>query len=381
MKPLTSAVDDPVVLGMDVHQDTISVCVFEPSTGAICDQRTIQNRPSRIKKYVRRVRRKFGEPHCCYEASSCGYVIYRQLREMDIKCAVIAPTSIPRRSGDRVKTDRIDAEKLATMFAGGLLTPIDVPDRAQESARALIRARQALVEDRTRAKHRTTKFLQTRGLVFRDGNNWTQKHWRWLRSLELDPIDQDVLDTHLAMVDYLDVQIRSLDEKLEEVARFPRYDRPVQILKAFRGIDTNTALTLSAELGDIRRFEHPRQLMSYVGVVPSEQSSGNRVKRGSITKAGNKHARKALVSAAWKYEHRPAVGVTLKKRQEGLPPPVIATSWKAQKRLHKRFHTLLYRRPRGVAAVAVARELCGFLWEALHHAVPESDTAEMPQAA
>ncbi len=354
-----------IIVGFDVHKDSIVACVFDPSTGEILLEQQLKNQPVAVVKIIKRIRARFGEPQCCYEASSCGFVLYRQLRDLGVECDVIAPSSIPRRSGDRIKTDRRDAEKLATMYAGRLLRAVTVPDPELESTRALLRCRSALVEEMTRTKHRTTQFLQTRGFVYREGTNWSQKFWRWLNTVELERVDQSVLGTYVHLIRYLEAQTASIEADLKEEAMKPRYSGAVAVLGAFRGIALLTALTLVCELGDIRRFAHPRQLMAYLGVVPSEHSSANSIKRGSITKCGNTHARRALVSASWRYAVRPAASSVLKRRQDGVGAEVIAISWKAQKRLNKRFHALAVRKPRSVVAVAVARELIGFLWEAM----------------
>jgi len=359
-----------VVVGFDVHKDSIAACVYSPATGETLLEQTLRNEPAAVRKLIGRIRDRFGEPRCCYEASSCGFVLFRLLRELGVECEVIAPSSIPRRSGDHVKNDRIDAYKLATLFAAGLISGVDVPDEEIESTRALLRCRTALVEELGRTKKRTTQFLQTRGLSYHGGSNWSQKYWEWLARIELEPVDQLVLGVYVDLIHYLEAQIRSLETCLEKEAEKPRYQEPVRLLKAFRGIATITALTLACELGDIRRFEHPRQLMGYLGLVPSEYTSANKTHRGAITKAGNRHARKAIVSAAWKYAVRPTRSHSLKQRQQTVNPHVVAISWKAQLRLYKRFHALAIRRPRSVAAVAIARELAGFLWEAMNTLAP-----------
>ena len=356
---------NPVVVGFDVHKDTISACVFDPASGEICHELRFMNESVALRRFIRRVRQRFGEPTCCYEASSCGFVLYRFLRKLDIRCEVIAPSSMPRRARDRIKNDRRDAEKLATLYAAGLLTPVRIPDEEEEAVRSLLRCRAALVDELTRTRHRTTKFLQTRGLIFRDGSNWGQRFWAWLARVDLGGSDQVVLETYLHLIHYLEGQITALETRLSEEAQSGCFRDAVRVLGAFRGVALITALTLAAEIGDIRRFAHPRQLMAYLGLVPSEYSSGARVVHGPITKSGNRHARKALVSAAWKYAYRPARGHPLKRRQEAASPTVVAISWRAQLRLYKRFHALAFRKPRSVAAVAVARELVGFLWAAM----------------
>jgi transposase len=257
------------------------------------------------------------------------------------------------------------------------LTGVEVPDEELERTRALLRCRAALVEECSRTRRRTTQFLQARGQVYRAGANWSQKFWEWLAHIRLEGADQRVLEAYVDLVHYLEAQIRSLETCIDEEANKPRYQDTVRLLGAFRGIATITALTLACELGDIRRFEHPRQLMAYLGLVPSEHSSGNKTHRGSITKAGNRHARKAMVSAAWKYAARPNRSHRLQQQQQRVTPHVVAISWKAQQRLYKRFHALAFRRPRSVAATAIARELAGFLWEALHTLTPRRPFARL----
>ncbi|TDI76400.1 MAG: IS110 family transposase [Bacteroidetes bacterium] len=355
----------PIIVGFDVHKDTIMACTFDRSSGEVGTARQFNNIPDRIARFVRTLRASGYEPEICYEASSCGYVIYRQLRALGVECAVIAPTSIPRRAGERIKTDRRDAEKLATMYAGSLLETVQVPDLELEQVRALVRCRLTLSEDLTRSKHRTTRLLESRGHVYREGQNWTQKFWAWLNRITLEGADETVLRVWVEEIHYLEGQIIAVDTDLAHEAEGERFRETVKLLGAFRGVALLTALTLATELGDIRRFSSPRQLMAYLGMVPSEHSSGARTHRGSITKTGNTRARKALVSAAWKYAAKPARSRALKKRQEGVDAHVIATAWKAQQRLYKRFHALAFRKPRSVANVAVARELAGFLWAAL----------------
>jgi transposase len=356
-----------LIVGLDVHKDTIMACTFDPATSEIGKARQFKNSPDGLAKFVRGLQSPGVELHVCYEASSCGYVIYRQMAEMGVACDVIAPTSIPRRAGDRVKTDRRDAENLATMYAGSLLETVGVPDKELEQVRALVRCRNTLKEDLTRIKHRTTRLLETRGHVFREGKNWSKRFWTWLREIELEGSDRIVLQAWVDMIGYLEGQIQAVDAQLKVEAESDRFRDTVKVLGAFRGVATLTALTLATELGDIRRFASPRELMAYMGLVPSEYSSGNTTRRGAITKTGNAHARRALVTAAWKYAVSPYRSEPLKKRQEGVPPPVIAIAWKAQRRLHKRFQALAVRKPRSVANVAVARELAGFLWAALQH--------------
>ena len=251
-------------------------CAYDPATCEIGKARQFTHTPDRLAKYIRGQQAPGVRLEVCYEASSCGYVIYRQMAAMEVFCEVIAPNSIPKRAGDRVKNDRRDAEKLATMYANGLLTTVRVPDKELEQVRALIRCRYAFKGDLTAARHRLTRHIEARGHVFREGKNWSKRFWSWLNQVELEGADQKVLRYHRDTIDYLEGQIQALDAELKVEAESDRFRDTVKILGAFRGVATLTALTLAAELGDIRRFASPRQLTAYMGLVPSEHSSGNR---------------------------------------------------------------------------------------------------------
>ena len=360
-----------IFVGLDVHRDTIAACVYDPASKRVCLEVELPSDDrAKLRKLMARIRGSFGEPRCCYEASSCGYTLYRTLTEDGVSCAVIAPSSIPRRAGDRVKTDRRDAEKLARYYAAGLLTAIHTPDPSFIATRSLVRRRVALVEDLSRTKQRAVLLLQSRGHVYRAGRNWTQKFWRWLEGLVLDPVDAFTLQSLLSQHRMLEAQIREVEQQIEEEAQKARYQRTVQVLQGFRGIGLFTAMQLTCEIGDIRRFAHPKALMAYLGLVPREHSSGHRTRRGSITKAGSTYARKALISAAWKYTHLPRRSLALQQRQRHCAAEVVSISWKAQRRLHQRYRGLIQRKAPMKAIVALARELVGFLWEALQTVPP-----------
>ena len=284
---------------------SLSAFMIRNSTRPASQRRLPTHDRQRLRLMMENIRSICGEPQCCYEASSCGYTLYRTLRGLGFACEVIAPSSVPRRAGDRIKTDRRDAEKLAKYYAAGLLTVIEVPDDALISERSVVRRRVALVQDRTRAKQRLILLLQSRGHVYRAGTNWTQRFWRWYNRLTLDANDAFTLGTLVTQIDTLDAQIRAVEQRIAEIAQTPRYRRTVQELQGFRGVGLFTAMQLVCELGDIRRFPHPKSLMVYLGLIPSEHSSGNRKRSGPITKAGNTYARKAMVSAAWKYTNTP----------------------------------------------------------------------------
>ncbi len=298
-------------------------------------------------------------------------MLQRQLTAADerIGCVVVAPSLIPRKPGERVKTDRRDARKLAELLEVGMLTEVHPPTEEQESVRDLCRCREAAKADLHRAQHRLSKLLLRRGYQYVQGKAWTQRHRAWLRSLKFDdPIDRVVFDDYLLAIEQLEARVQSIEGHMQQVAQQDGYREPVAALCCFRGIALVTALSLVAELHDIRRFEHPRQLMSFLGLTPSEHSSGGVAKRGSITKAGNSRVRRLLIEASWHYRHRPSVGARLAKRREGQPPRVIAIADRAQQRLNQRYWKLTEgsKKPANKAVVAVARELAGFVWAALH---------------
>jgi transposase len=279
-------------------------------------------------------------------------------------CQVIAPSLAPTRPGDRVKTDRRDAERLAFDLRAGLLTPVRIPKEAEERVRGLLRSRGHLLQDVHGTKQFLLKFLDRRDLKG-PGKNWTGPFWRWLRSLSLQAEDRFVFDSHLGLLEMKLALLDGTDGEIERIAQTEPYREPVGRLRCFRGVDTLTAMTLLAELIDVKRFSGPRALMDYVGLGISEYSSGPRRRHGGITKAGNSHVRRILIEAAWHYRHRPALGVGLRRRQAGQDPAVIAHAWRAQRRLHRRFHRLAHRMLRQKAVTAVARELVGFLWAVL----------------
>ena len=353
-------------VGLDVHAETVAVAVAEAG-GEVRSVGVIPNRPQAIRRLVK----KLGPPdrlRVCYEAGPTGYVLYWQLTELGVHCDVVAPTLVPVKAGDRVKTDRRDARKLARCYRAGDLTPVWVPDTDHEALRDLVRAREAAKKDQLRARHRLGKFLLRHGRRPPTGiRAWTVKYLEWVkRGVSFEPQAQKaVLLDYITEVDHardrLERLARAIDEAIEVVPAPMR--AVVDALQALRGIATVSAVTIVAEVGEISRFAHPRQLMGYSGAVPSEHSSGGRTRRGSITKTGNSHLRRIVGEAAWAYRHRPAVGAALRKRQEGLREEVKAVAWKAQHRLHRRYHRLLTRgkAPQKVVT-AVARELLGFIW-------------------
>ena len=286
---------------MDVHKKTIAFCVYSAYTGKVVDERELLHDLPKVIKYLLKIQDRRGKIHSCYEASSCGFGLHRALEAQGILCEVVAPSSIPRRSGERVKTDRRDARKLATLYAADLLTTINIPDEEQEAVRSLLRCRGDLTDTTTRTKQQILALLLTCGFWYPGKSHWTKMFHTWVRALPMAEMDQTPLHTYLYQLEQLEQEVCRLEADLAEVAAEGRYEAPVKVLMAFREIGLVSALTLIIELGDIRRFAHPRQLMAYLGLVPSEHNSGNRTNRGGITKTGNVHVRKAVISAAWKY--------------------------------------------------------------------------------
>ena len=350
-------------VGMDVHKETIAVCWLDDQRSAE-EELEIPNVPARVGKLMTKLAREAKEIRICYEAGPCGYALRRQISKLGFQCEVVAPSLIPKRAGDKVKTDRRDARKLARLFRAGELTFIQVPDEQQEAARDLVRCREDLVEDTTRARHRLSKLLLRHGLVYREGRAWTAKHWRWIAQQRLpEASGQRALDECVAQLEFRLQRLKMLDQALLEVAEQEPWKKTVARYCCLRGIDTLSALTLVVELGDLKRFESPRQLMSYVGLTPSLYASGGSERRGAITKCGNSHARRVLAEAAHHYRHPPALGPRVKQRLQGQPAAVVTTAMKANDRLCKRFRKLDQRGKRKtITVIAVARELTGFIW-------------------
>ena len=352
-------------LGLDVHADTIAVAVAE-ANGQVHSIGVIPNRIDNLRRLVRRMGR-VESLRACYEAGPCGYVLYWQLTKMGVHCDVVAPTLIPVKPGDRVKTDRRDATKLARSYRSGDLTAVWVPDAAHEALRDLLRAREAAKKDQLRARHRLQKFLLRRGQLPPDGiKAWTSRHLAWVKTLRLgqQALDATLLD-YLTEVDHARERIERLERAIDHaIAAAPAEIRAVvDGLQALRGVARISAATIVAEVGQISRFAKPRQLMGYTGAVPSEHSSGESIRRGTITKTGNAHLRRILIEAAWAYRYRPNIGRNLHLRQEGTSEDVKAIAWKAQHRLHHRYVTLAARgKTKQHIITAIARELAGFVW-------------------
>lgn len=352
-------------IGLDVHAETIAVAVAEPS-GEVRALGIMPNRPESVVRLMK----KLGpaeQLRVCYEAGPTGYVVYWQLTALGVTCDVVAPTLVPVKAGDRVKTDRRDALKLARSYRAGDLTPVWVPDGAHEALRDLMRAREAAKKDQLRARHRLGKFLLRHGRRPPTAMQaWTQRHLTWVKTVHVDHAAQEAtLLDYLHEVDHVADRIGRLEHAIDEAVKTaPESMRGViEALQALRGIALVSAVTIVAEVGELSRFATPRQLMGYSGAVASEDSSGERIRRGGITKTRNAHLRRVVIEAAWAYRYRPAIGAALRKRQATVRPEVKEIAWKAQHRLHSRYRHLTAKgKCRQQTITAVGRELLGFIW-------------------
>lgn len=366
-------------VAFDTHKDTIAIAVAKLGRGDAEYLGRIANSEEAIGRWLNRERKQWGgldDVLVCYEAGPCGYVIYRYLMARGVQCEVVAPGLTPRKPSDRVKTDRRDARKLARLLRAGELTPIWVPDEAHEAFRTLLRAREGAVKNRTRARHQVSKLLLCRGVMPPKGTTaWTQRHERWLNSLEWEhPSDRLVFCEYRQRIRESSDRVLRFEKHIQEFVETSPCYPAIAALQGLRGFRLVTAATVYAELGAVARFATPRQLMSYAGLVPGEDSSGSKTRRLSVTKAGNSHLRRVLVESAWQYRHAPYVSKALQRRQAGLSPEVLRISWKAQTRLNGRYRRLLGRgKEKNRVAVAIARELLGFVWEILQVVpVPEA---------
>ena len=358
--------ESTIIIAFDQHAATTVAAVLLPQhrTPAL---HSLTSDISTIQRFVARVKRQ-GAVRCCYEAGPCGFELQRALTAHQIPCDVIAPALIPRRAGDRIKTDRRDAGQLAVLYRAGALTPIHIPTEQEEAARDLLRCREDIRGDLLRARHRLSKFLLRHGRRFTATKKaWSKRHDAWLRAQTwpLAALEQ-THGAYLRAVDEVVARLRDVEAELRDLLTLEPLQSRVQRLRCFRGIDDLTALTIAAELGDPRRFASAPSLMAYVGLVPSEHSSGTKRAQGGITKTGNAHLRRVLIESAWHYRHHPFVSATLRARQRGAPASVIAHAWTAQQRLHRRYARFAARgKSKQHIVTAVARELTGFAWAAL----------------
>lgn len=371
-------------IGLDVHAATIAVAVAEPS-GEVRSVGVIPNRPESIRQLVK----KLGpaeQLRVCYEAGPTGYVVYWQLTALGVSCEVVAPTLVPIKAGDRIKTDRRDAAKLARSYRAGDLTAVWVPDAAHEALRDLVRAREAAKKDQLRARHRLGKFLLRHGrrpsTVM---TPWSPRYFAWVKQgvhFEQSAQEATLMD-YLHEVDHVASRLTRLERAIDDaVTTAPSQMRAViDALQALRGIAKVSAVTIVAEVGQLSRFARAPQVMGYGGLGAREDSSGVRTRRGGITKTGNAHLRRIVIEAAWAYRHRPSVGGALRKRQALLSDDVKAIAWKAQHRLHARYRKLIGRGKCPPQVVtAVGRELLGFIW-AIGVAAETTQLPSQPVAA
>jgi transposase len=354
-----------VFVGLDVHKATISVAVAEDGRdGEIRQLGIFPNRAEVIAKLVRRLAVEGRELRFCYEAGPCGYGLQRQIEDLGHCCEVVAPSLIPTRPGDRVKTDRRDALGLAKLHRAGELTPVWVPDAAHEAMRDLIRARATAVRVLGKARQHLQGFLLRHGRIHAGRTAWTVAYRRWLTTLRFEhPAQQIVLQDYIHAVQSAEQRVIKLVEQIRDLLPSWSLAPIVQALQAMRGVALIVAVTVAAEVGDFSRFANPRQLMAYLGLVPSERSSGATTRRGGITKAGNALARRVLIEGAWTYRMQARVSRKLYDRLEPLPDTIRDIAWKAQIRLCGRYrHLVAAGKAKVVVTTAIAREMVGFIW-------------------
>jgi transposase len=350
-------------VGLDVHKDSIAVAIAE-ETAAVHFYGEIPATTDALRKLVRRL----GSPEAlrfAYEAGPCGYGVYRTLTGLGAECVVAAPSLIPQRPGDRVKTDRRDACGLARLHRAGELTAVWVPDEGQEAMRDLTRAREDAKLAETHARQRLGSFLLRHGFRFAGRTRWSQAYFAWLTMLPMShPMQRVALEEYRQAVEDATARVARLTAQLEHAVSTWSLAPQVQALQTLRGVSLVVASTVMAEFGSLRRFDHPKELMAYVGVVPSEETTGDRVRRGPITKTGNGHVRRVLIEASWAYRHPPRRSYAVRRREVRQPEHIKAIAWRAQLRLCGRFQRLVARgKVKQQVVTAVARELVAFMWE------------------
>jgi transposase len=349
---------------MDVHADSIHVSVYRGTEATPIEEYESLTDNRSKGRLLKKLQGLPGSVRCVYEAGPCGYELQRFLSKNGIVCEIAAPALIPKKAGDRVKTDRRDARKLGRLYRAGELTMVCIPGEEQEAIRDVIRAREDAVEDVRRKRHQLGKFLLRHGHRYGDGKQWTVGHWKWMLGLQFEiPELKLVLDEYMMSLIQAQERVDRLTRAIEEASKKPEHEKLVSALMVLRGIQIITAMTILFEMGDLRRFSKAKDFMSALGLVPSEYSSGGKVSRGSITKTGNTHVRRVLVEASWHYRHRQTVGKSIKARRSGKPLELLNIAQRADIRLNRKFRRMTDRGKRStVAAVATARELAGFVW-------------------
>ena len=363
-------------LGLDVHKESIAVSIAPQGTTEVRRYGIINGSLEAVDKLLKKLARPGLELRVVYEAGPCGFVLCRHLRAQGIACEVVAPSLIPKKASDKVKTDRRDADQLARLFRAGELTPIHVPDPEDEAVRDLIRARHSAMDDLRKARHRLKGFLLRLGFRYTSKSSWTDAHKRYLAGLVMpQPPQQIAFQEYIHAIDDAGQRLERLTRAVLDALPGWKWEPVVRALMCLRGAQELTAMTLVAEVGDFSRFDDPRSLMHFLGLTPSEHSSGGSRTQGGITKCGNAHCRRALIEAAWQYRLVPKVSEAMQRRQQGQRKEVRMIAWQAQQRLHKRFQQLGAKKKRVVAATAVARELAGFVWAIARQVKPASNAA------
>jgi transposase len=351
-------------VGMDVHKETIAIAVMQDDSRDIAYERGIRNDVGKIKRFFTKLKEKESIILACYEAGPTGYALYRQLTEMGIQCVIAAPSLLPRRPGDKIKTDRRDAVLLVKALRNREITQVHVLNRSDEAVRDYLRMCEDLRGDLKRAKQRLLQFLLRLGFKYDSAKAyWTQAHRVWMKGVQFEhPLQKTTFQELYTVVCEREEKIARFEEKIEELAAEERYEEKVSNLKCLKGIQTFTALSIVTEIGDFRRFACAREFMSYLGLVPSEHSSGERSRRGGITKAGNSRLRRLLVESSWHYQtYNPSKRLAARRR--GKDPQLIAYADKAGRRLSKKYQKFVRRgKEKQKAVIALARELSGFIW-------------------
>jgi transposase len=350
-------------VGLDVHKDSIAVSIAPQNSTEVRRYGIIGGTLDAVDKLIKKLSTPNVELRLVYEAGPCGFVLCRHLRNKGMVCEIVAPSLIPKKASDRVKTDRRDADQLARLYRAGELTTIHVPDQEDEAIRDLVRARFAAMTDQRQARNRLKGFLLRLGFRYTGKSSWNDAHRRYLSGLLMPrPAQQIAFQEYIHAIDDATERLTRLTQAVEDALPGWKWEPVVRALMSLRGVQVLTAMTLVAEVGDFSRFEDPRSLMNFFGLTSSEHTSSNKRVQGPITKCGNAHCRRVLGEAAWHYRSKPLVSEAMQKRQQHQSKAVRLIAWKAQQRLHKRFHQLSAKKKSVVAATAVARELAGFVW-------------------